>query len=142
MMINCELLNLTKNNIPKYAIMHDWWLALVASAFGQVVFLPSSTVLYRQHCNNDVGAKDTRSPFYIMKCIKEHETRKSIQLTYMQAKSFLNVYNQSLSKEKKQIVSAYLEMDKLNKLNKIMYLYKYSFFKNSFIRKVGQIIYI
>lgn len=142
MMINRELLDLTRNNIPKDAIMHDWWLALVASAFGQVIFLQSSTVLYRQHCNNEVGAKDVTSPFYILKRIKKHETKKSIELTYMQARSFSNIYNQNLSKEKKQIVSAYLEMYKLNKLNKIKYLYKYCFFKNSFMRKIGQIVYI
>lgn len=36
--------------------MHDWWLALVAAAFGEVVFLNEQTMLYRQHGNNVVGS--------------------------------------------------------------------------------------
>ena len=43
--------------IPKDAIMHDWWLALCASVWGQINFLPESTVHYRQHSNNEIGAK-------------------------------------------------------------------------------------
>ncbi len=42
--------------IPREAMMHDWWLALVAAALGRVVSLPEATVLYRQHGGNAVGA--------------------------------------------------------------------------------------
>ncbi|MBN2576669.1 MAG: glycosyltransferase family 2 protein [Deltaproteobacteria bacterium] len=41
--------------IPSEAMMHDWWLALVATAFGRVGRLSRPTVLYRQHGRNDVG---------------------------------------------------------------------------------------
>jgi glycosyltransferase involved in cell wall biosynthesis len=34
---------------------HDWWLYLVVSAFGQVVFDPEPTILYRQHGGNAIG---------------------------------------------------------------------------------------
>jgi hypothetical protein len=37
--------------------MHDWWLALVASAFGRIGWLPQATVLYRQHSANVLGAR-------------------------------------------------------------------------------------
>ena len=48
--------------IPDRAIMHDWWLALTASAFGQVIFIDMPLVEYRQHANNTIGAKEfTRS---------------------------------------------------------------------------------
>lgn len=43
--------------IPANAIMHDWWLALVATAFGQLVYLDTPLVQYRQHGNNTIGAK-------------------------------------------------------------------------------------
>ena len=42
--------------IPESIPMHDWWLALVASAFGRIETVPEATVLYRQHGNNSVGA--------------------------------------------------------------------------------------
>ena len=43
--------------IPKKAIMHDWWLALLASATGEVIFLTTPLVHYRQHGLNTIGAK-------------------------------------------------------------------------------------
>ena len=43
--------------IPPQALMHDWWLALVASAFGQIALLEQPGVLYRQHSANVLGAR-------------------------------------------------------------------------------------
>ena len=40
------------------AIMHDWWLALVASAFGKVIYLDTPLIRYRQHGSNTIGAKE------------------------------------------------------------------------------------
>lgn len=42
-------------------IMHDWWLGVVAARFGRVVYLDESTMLYRQHGGNSVGAKNVGS---------------------------------------------------------------------------------
>ncbi len=44
--------------VPVNAIMHDWWLALVATAFGHLVYLDTPLVRYRQHGNNAIGAKE------------------------------------------------------------------------------------
>ncbi len=43
--------------VPAEAVMHDWWLALVASCFGRLVPVPEATILYRQHGRNDTGAR-------------------------------------------------------------------------------------
>lgn len=55
-LVNRPLLSLALP-IPSGAVMHDWWLALVASACGSVGFVDRSTVRYRQHGSNAVGAK-------------------------------------------------------------------------------------
>ena len=44
--------------VSKEAIMHDWWLSLVASAFGKLVFIDAPLVSYRQHDMNAIGAKE------------------------------------------------------------------------------------
>ncbi|MEE2906869.1 MAG: glycosyltransferase family 2 protein [Planctomycetota bacterium] len=41
---------------PERLVMHDWWLALVAAALGEVRVLDEPTVRYRQHGGNQVGA--------------------------------------------------------------------------------------
>lgn len=43
--------------VPAGAVMHDWWLSLVASAFGRRVYLDEVLVDYRQHDNNTIGAR-------------------------------------------------------------------------------------
>jgi len=43
--------------IPEEALMHDWWLALCAAAFGHIAYIDKPLVKYRQHGNNEVGAK-------------------------------------------------------------------------------------
>jgi glycosyltransferase involved in cell wall biosynthesis len=42
--------------LSRKALMHDWWLALCAGLYGEIRTLPASTVLYRQHGGNEVGA--------------------------------------------------------------------------------------
>lgn len=42
--------------IPPEALMHDWWLALIAAARGAIGVLPEPTLLYRQHSHNVLGA--------------------------------------------------------------------------------------
>ena len=39
------------------AVMHDWWFAMCAGFFGQLVFMPEKLVKYRQHGKNTIGAK-------------------------------------------------------------------------------------
>ncbi len=44
--------------LPREAVMHDWWLALVCSLYGKMGFVNDKTALYRQHGRNDTGAED------------------------------------------------------------------------------------
>ena len=42
--------------VPHSVLMHDWWLALLASSAGKIGFIPKSLVMYRQHGGNVIGA--------------------------------------------------------------------------------------
>ena len=55
-MVNRNLLQ-TASPVPDAAMMHDWWLALCAASIGKVGFVSQTTMLYRQHQGNSVGAK-------------------------------------------------------------------------------------
>ena len=43
--------------VPAAAIMHDWWMALIATALGRAVVLPEPLILYRQHSANAIGSR-------------------------------------------------------------------------------------
>lgn len=42
----------------KQMYMHDWWAALIATYYGEIVTLRQATIYYRQHGNNQCGARE------------------------------------------------------------------------------------
>jgi glycosyltransferase involved in cell wall biosynthesis len=57
--------------IPRNAIMHDWWIALVMVKVGGVLaWIPEPLILYRQHASNQVGAKKIGWNHYLSKIKK------------------------------------------------------------------------
>jgi glycosyltransferase involved in cell wall biosynthesis len=46
---------LQRAGVPQQVHLHDWWLYLVVSAFGQVVWDDRPSIFYRQHGNNQIG---------------------------------------------------------------------------------------
>jgi len=67
-MINRPLLDLALP-VPKEVLMHDWWLALCAAVFGRLGYNRVPLVKYRQHGNNEVGARNMR---HLMNPIKNN----------------------------------------------------------------------
>jgi glycosyltransferase involved in cell wall biosynthesis len=55
MAFNRELLMLA-SDVPKAAIVHDWWLAILACATSDVIEVSQPLVRYRQHHGNATGA--------------------------------------------------------------------------------------
>lgn len=60
--INRALLKKIRENIPdtRKIIMHDWWLYLIAEAYGETIYDSVPHMNYRQHGNNEWGAKTSR----------------------------------------------------------------------------------
>jgi len=54
MLVNRQLLERALP-IPKEAVVHDWWLALVAASCGHVLYVDQPTIMYRQHDSNAIG---------------------------------------------------------------------------------------
>ena len=68
MMANRSLRDeLVKLNDYRDVLMHDWWAALVAAAFGKITFINEPTILYRQHGKNSVGAQNANKFGYMLK---------------------------------------------------------------------------
>jgi len=115
MMLNRELAELACNHLPQGEIlMHDWWLALIAAAMGTTGYLNEATIDYRQHGNNVVGAKNTRSAAYILKKIKNDGIRTAMAQTYAQAKVFDDCFGSMLDDKARKTVRSYATMANKN----------------------------
>lgn len=90
-------------------IMHDWWLGVVAARFGKVVYLDESTILYRQHGGNCVGAKNAgsvRESLY--RLLHIHQLRTSIAAKKRQAGFYLRVYGECFKPEELSFLNAFI----------------------------------
>jgi glycosyltransferase involved in cell wall biosynthesis len=101
--------------IPEQAVMHDWWLALVASGLGRVVPLREPTILYRQHGRNDTGARPyARRLAALGKAVRAlgeaAEVRGAIRLAAGQAGAFLRRFEAELAPEQRSVVSRFAEL--------------------------------
>jgi hypothetical protein len=59
--MNARAVALVRSRPPTSGvIMHDWWCALVVSAFGSVIYDEHPSLLYRQHGDNQIGQSANR----------------------------------------------------------------------------------
>ena len=100
---NAALLQLVRRiegGFVQSAVMHDWWVALTASAFGQILYDPNPTVQYRIHSSNTLGAPDSRLSRYLRAIFTEQPLTKVsryLRAVASQAEGFLACYPDILS---------------------------------------------
>lgn len=89
---------------PTKIVMHDWWFALIASAFGKVVFLKNPDILYRQHGNNTFGANVT--PFQrLQRLLKMENEIKRFSEAYVQDDYFLTVAKDEVTTDQMRLLN-------------------------------------
>ncbi len=122
-------------------LMHDWWIALCAAAFGKCVFLPEATIDYRQHGDNTVGAKDPLSPAYLRSRLSGGSVKKALRDTSAQAEAFFAIYGDRLDREQKEMVKAFAELPGKSKLARLRTYSRFGFWKKDPGRRIGQLIW-
>lgn len=92
---------------PKQIVMHDWWFALVAAAFGEIAYLAEPTILYRQHGNNTFGA-DVKGFQRLRRFFKMEQEIKRFTDALQQDDYFAAVFGKAdnLSAENKRYLQA------------------------------------
>ena len=129
-MINHELAKLwqTTNDI----IMHDWYLALVAVALGELVYIDQPTHLYRQHDANVLGARTLSKR--IKKWLHPHLWFEKywglITASQKQAQKLLTENLSAMSEADKALVTAYVTILEQPKEKRRQILAQYDLRKN------------
>lgn len=141
-MINRSLADLVKDAPAGDMLMHDWWIALAAAAFGRIGFVDQPLNRYRQHGGNQLGAVNNGSLTGAARIVKERlRTKKRVSVTFRQAKLFAEYYEDRLFKEAKRILDIYTEIPFCKKAKRIYKLVRYGFLKQNFMAAVGQLIF-
>ncbi|HAF99149.1 glycosyltransferase family 2 protein [Paenibacillus lactis] len=92
---------------PSRIIMHDWWFYLLVSAFGNVIYDQSPSMLYRQHGNNVVGGSNSFFDKLNQK-YRSYLKHKGEHLLVSQAREFYRVYGHLLDDEKREQLELFI----------------------------------
>jgi len=145
-MINRKLLELALP-IPHDAVMHDWWLALVAGAFGKIGSVAEPTMLYRQHGRNDTGAKRW-SVAELGKMLLDagavrrflEDRSRVLRKTQDQGRALYLRFQESLSPGQRTMVKAFSDLDSYSFLRRKYAIVKFGFFHSGLARNIARLI--
>lgn len=143
MMINRALAEKIKT-IPDEAIMHDWWIAMMASSFGKIVYIDEPLMFYRQHGKNDTGAKKYNFRYVwktLLTKLLSGQYQSKLHKYINQSKAFLALYGKELNENDRKMLEEFSAFEKLHKYQKLKVLFKYKIWKNGFMRNLGLIFF-
>ncbi|MEB3100938.1 glycosyltransferase family 2 protein [Ferviditalea candida] len=136
MMMNKRLKELSLP-IPKQAIMHDWWIALVASISSGIHHIDSPTLLYRQHGTNNIGAQKYSLPYLLNRFGKASE---SIERIIHQGERLSSKFSNQLNQDQLKMLESFINFLHNNRFNRLIDIFKYRFRKHGLLRNVGFIL--
>ncbi len=88
---------------PDDVIGHDWWVYLVFSAFGEIIYDPEAKILYRQHDKNVYGLSNRFLANLKVKISRFLNEGKD-QAVMRQVEQFAEIYLDKLTAEKQETV--------------------------------------
>ena len=134
-LLNRSLVN-EASPIPDQAIMHDWWIALVALSKGEIVEIERASIYYRQHGSNDIGAKFWGIMFIVNKILADPDLIKiSLKRTRDQAIALYQM--PGLNDDHKATIQRYINLYDYPWIARRVALIKNKFYKYGLIRKIA-----
>lgn len=127
--------------IPEEAAMHDSWLGLIAVSFGILHPLYETTVQYRQHEGNVVGAGQPLRPgTLIARLRRDSHFRARIEASRRQAECFATRYSQQLTARQRGILAAWSKSRSLPALVRHWTLQRNGLRGTSFLNNLGFLV--
>jgi glycosyltransferase involved in cell wall biosynthesis len=121
--------------VPNGAIMHDWWIALVASYFGEIRYISKPLVKYRQHTSNAVGAKKN-SAINGVRRVLSYEHGFLLYANIKQAQGFLDRYSAVLDTYTASTLASFVDMPYKNFIKKRYTLVRHSLYKQGLLKNI------
>ena len=143
MMMNRPLTDLVvRYGHPEKMFMHDWFIALTAAAFGEIVFLDEPLVRYRQHGDNTIGASRSGLLSRGVRALREKDRAAArIALTYTHTKDFADSYGEALPPAAGALTQAYLATQHMRKWERIRAVRRLGCLMQSPVTRLGQILF-
>ena len=143
MLLNRPLASLIiQHGNPEKMFMHDWFIALTAAAFGQVVFVDIPLTRYRQHGHNVIGASHSSLLQRGLRALSQRKAaRERIALTYSHTRAFREAFGESLPPEARRLTECYLETQSMGKLRRIITVYRLGCRMQNPVTRFGQILF-
>ena len=104
MLINPEAYSAIRHYRPKFAVMHDSWIYLVLTAFGNMVYSEFPTIRYRQHATNVYGTGHS----FAKKVKLRFARMKSVSPFRKQAVEFYREFSDRLEEHKRVALKRYI----------------------------------
>lgn len=123
------------------AVMHDYWLALVAATFGVLVPIQKATVLYRQHGKNTIGAGPGMTPAQsVRKLVGDRQLRMKLLAAIRQAHAFSNRFAAELRCEQKAELAAFETLFQKGYIKRRWMIIRYGLLRTGFWSNVGYLV--
>ncbi len=144
MLMNKTLVKLADFSIESI-IMHDSYFTMLASCFGKIIYLDMPTIQYRRHGRNVTEDKNIHSLLAkankLRKNVVSNGIKEGLLVEIKNVQIFKNSHYPQMSSDKKQIINAFLGLENSNKIKKVFTIIKFRFYRQSFARIIGQIIF-
>ena len=138
LMMNRALVERAKR-VPRACFMHDWWIALCASCFGEISCVREPLSLYRQHGGNTLGARNTGSLGDLRERGRRgRQVRENYRRMFMQARAFGRMYGKELEDSKRAVLSAFLSLPGKTPAGRLACIVKNRFYKSSWLQTLAQ----
>lgn len=134
-----QYLNLEDDRVA----MHDWWISLTASCFGEIACVNEPTILYRQHGGNVVGATKVNTVGFIIKRLTGgSHVRETLEMSVLQAQAFMAYYEKSFSPEQYRILEKFGSLMNHSKCIKWIIIFREHFLKQGIVQVIGEMMFI
>ena len=126
---------------PEICCMHDWWIALTASCFGVIEFMPRVLSKYRPHGDNVLGAKDAGS-FGAMKARlgRGKEVEQNYRRMLNQGIAFGRRFWKNMDTAQRMTLRAFLALPYQSAAGRLKNIRYNHFYKNSALQTLAMCV--